>query len=141
MSNSATWFNFVESVDYEFKIAYNQRIIGEFLNGLFETWAEGKTVNEIVTTLREAKIPCAACKKLEELADDPQLHARGMIREIPTKKGGTVKIAGIPVKLSESPGDIVTPAPSLGEHNEEIYGGLLGFDEKERRRLKRKRII
>lgn len=38
LSNSATWFNFVESVDYEFKIAYNQRIIGEFLNFIFKEY-------------------------------------------------------------------------------------------------------
>jgi CoA:oxalate CoA-transferase len=47
----------------------------------------------------------------------------------------------LPIKLSATPGSIDSPAPRLGEHNEEIYGKLLGFDHEKLDRLKKEGII
>ena len=60
--------------------------------------------------------------------EDPQLLSRNMIVEVQDKKAGPVKIAGNPVKMSsiaEKPYRL--PAPEIGEHNHEIYSGLLGL--------------
>jgi CoA:oxalate CoA-transferase len=54
---------------------------------------------------------------------------------------GTLPIPGLPIKLSATPGSIDSPAPRLGEHNEEIYGKLLGFDHEKLDRLKKEGII
>jgi crotonobetainyl-CoA:carnitine CoA-transferase CaiB-like acyl-CoA transferase len=54
---------------------------------------------------------------------------------------GNLPVPGIPMKLSLTPGSINTPSPKLGEHNEEVYGGLLGFNPEKLFNLKREGII
>ncbi|NVM56169.1 MAG: CoA transferase, partial [Candidatus Helarchaeota archaeon] len=77
----------------------------------------------------------------EQVRKDPQLLARNMVEEIQTKKFGTIKVPGILIKLSESPGSIRTPAPDLGEHNREILKDLCGFSDEKIAELKKKGII
>lgn len=57
---------------------------------------------------------------LEEMTVDPQVMARDMIQTVKNKTLGTMKQIGIPIKLSETPGEIHTQAPKLGEHTEEF---------------------
>lgn len=47
----------------------------------------------------------------------------------------------MPIKLSRTPGKAEGPIAGIGEHNEEIYGGLLGFDLSEISRLKESGVI
>jgi crotonobetainyl-CoA:carnitine CoA-transferase CaiB-like acyl-CoA transferase len=54
---------------------------------------------------------------------------------------GEIPVPGIPVKLSLTPGSINIPSPKLGEHNKEVYGGLLGFSSQRLSRLKREGVI
>ena len=55
---------------------------------------------------------------LNDLADDPQMHANGYFTEIPHPQTGTLKYLGCPVGLSETPGEVREPAPELGQHTE-----------------------
>jgi crotonobetainyl-CoA:carnitine CoA-transferase CaiB-like acyl-CoA transferase len=61
---------------------------------------------------------------LDELEHDPQIRARNMIVEVETPTGEKVKQVGISVKLSDTPGSIRSLAPKLGQHTEEVLGGL-----------------
>jgi crotonobetainyl-CoA:carnitine CoA-transferase CaiB-like acyl-CoA transferase len=54
---------------------------------------------------------------------------------------GTIPIPGLPIKLSLTPARIDSPAPRLGEQNEEVYGKLLGISVEQLHRLKEKGII
>jgi formyl-CoA transferase len=54
---------------------------------------------------------------------------------------GEIPMQNATPRLSETPGAVRTAGPSLGEHNDEIYGGLLGLDETERARLRQNKII
>jgi CoA:oxalate CoA-transferase len=54
---------------------------------------------------------------------------------------GKIPVPGIPIKLSLTPGSINTPSPKLGEHNEEVYGDLLGFSSEKLFELKQEGII
>ncbi|MGJ9457824.1 CaiB/BaiF CoA transferase family protein [Oceanobacillus sp. CF4.6] len=56
----------------------------------------------------------------EEMMEDPQVIAREMIKEVEHQTLGKIKQIGIPIKLSETPGEIRTVAPKLGEHTQEI---------------------
>jgi crotonobetainyl-CoA:carnitine CoA-transferase CaiB-like acyl-CoA transferase len=62
---------------------------------------------------------------------DPQVQAREMFVEREHPLYGTLKVTGTPLKLSETPGRIETLAPLPGEHNEEIFMGLLGHSKDE----------
>ncbi|MHA1377148.1 MAG: CaiB/BaiF CoA transferase family protein [Candidatus Helarchaeota archaeon] len=114
---------------------------------IVESWTLTKTVEEVVKTLENAKIPCGPIVPYKEVANHPQIIAREMVKEFeiddPEKKGEkrTIKIPGVIVKLSESPGNVWTLAPSLGEHNQEIYGDILGFETDQIIQLKRNGVI
>ena len=72
----------------------------------------------------EAGVPCEPVVRPEELKDDPQLNAREMLVEVSCAELGKFKIPGVPIKLSDTPGDIECVGPKLGEHTEEILGNF-----------------
>ena len=88
-----------------------------------------KTIDEWMRVLEEAELPCAPINTVEKIINDPQIKARNMIVEIEHPVAGNLKMAGIPVKLSATPGAIERPAPLLGQHTAELMNELLGWDE------------
>ncbi len=106
-------------------------------------WSQNLTTEEALRPLREKKIPCDPVLEAKEVLDDPQLKSRGMIEELMHPSGGNtgVKTAGFPINFSEFPGGYPGPAPSLGQHNDEIYQKLLGFSKGEMEQLKKGGII
>jgi crotonobetainyl-CoA:carnitine CoA-transferase CaiB-like acyl-CoA transferase len=64
-----------------------------------------------------------------------------MIKFVDYPELGKIPVPGIPIKLSLTPGSINTPSPKLGEHNEEVYGDLLGFSSEKLFELKQEGII
>lgn len=82
------------------------------------------TVEEWLTNLREAGVPCGRVNTVSTALNDPQTAARDMIQEIEHKHIGLIKTLGIPVKLSRTPGTIRTAPPMLGEHTEEVLHEL-----------------
>ncbi len=96
-----------------------------------------KVMNEIIGTkpmdewlqiLDDAGIPCAPISTMAEVVTDPQILSRDMIVPVEHPTAGTINVAGVPIKFSETPGAIKTAAPTLGQHTEEILTGLLGWD-------------
>ena len=85
-----------------------------------------KTRAEWGNIISKAGIPCGPVKDIGEVASDPQILHRDMVVEIDHAKTGALKMMGIPVKLSETPGEVKLPPPILGEHTEEILRDLLG---------------
>lgn len=88
-------------------------------------WARARTVAEIVEILAPAGVPVAPVQTIPQAAADPHLWERKMLVETDDRQGGKTFVAGLTVKFSETPG-AVGPIPTAGEHNEEIYCGLLG---------------
>ena len=81
-----------------------------------------------IDRLGEAGVPCGSVRNFEELFADPQVAARNMIAELQHPAIGALRVLGVPVKLSDTPGDIVTPPPRLGEHTDAVLARDLGFD-------------
>ncbi len=77
--------------------------------------------------LEREGIPCGPINTIAEVVQDPQVIAREMIQEVADPLGGLMHMAGIPIKLSETPGAVIGPAPALGQHTEEVLGELLGL--------------
>ena len=95
------------------------------LNKSFAT----KTINEWLGLLEEAGLPCAPINTIDKILADPQVNARDMIVELDHPIAGKLKVPGVPVKLSATPGAVETHAPLLGEHNSEVLKEVLGWDE------------
>ena len=87
--------------------------------------------DEWMRLLVDAAIPCGPVNDMERLFSDPQLLHRDMVAEVehPTIPG--LRLAGIPLKLSETPGRIRRPPPTLGQHTDEILQELLGCSDEE----------
>ena len=113
----------------------------EAANSIIESWTSNHTRDEIVDAMVEAGVPCAKVLTLEEVEEDPQLRSRNMLLELNDPDFGNVKVVGIPFKLSETPSQIRTPAPRLGEHTEEILISLLGYSKEEIAKLRGHGII
>jgi len=80
--------------------------------------------------LTRAGVPCGAVRDVPDALSDPQLVARQMIEAVEHAAAGTLKVLGVPIKLSETPGSVRTAPPTLGQHTAQVLGELgLTLDE------------
>jgi crotonobetainyl-CoA:carnitine CoA-transferase CaiB-like acyl-CoA transferase len=64
---------------------------------------------------------------LHEVFSDPQVRAREMLAQLEHAKVGLMKLVGTPLKLSDTPGELRTPPPLLGQHTETVLMRDLGL--------------
>ena len=83
---------------------------------------------EWVTRLKSAGVPCGAVRDIAEVLEDEHLEAREMIQSIEHSAAGALRVLGVPMKLSATPGAVRTPPPLLGEHTDKVLSGDLGMD-------------
>lgn len=88
-----------------------------------------KTTKEWLELLENAGVPNGPINTVDKVIQDPQVLAREMIVEIEHPVAGKLKMPGVPIKLSDTPGSVRTPAPILGQHTEEILKEVLGYDD------------
>ena len=74
--------------------------------------------------LDAAGVPCTRVNRIDQVVVEDQVTAREMIREIDVPDLGRIKVAGLPIKLSDTPGRIERHPPHLGEHTEEVLRAL-----------------
>jgi crotonobetainyl-CoA:carnitine CoA-transferase CaiB-like acyl-CoA transferase len=101
----------------------------------------GRTTAEWIGALEALKIGCGPINTLEQVFADPQVRARGCVVEMPHASGETVKVIANPVRLSATPPAYRSPPPTLGQHTDEVLGGMLGMAESEIAALKAKGIV
>jgi formyl-CoA transferase len=97
---------------------------------LIEEWTAQHGKWEVLEKLNAHNVPCGPILSTRELIADDSLAANDMIVTVDHPERGEFKTVGCPLKLSDSPVE-VEPSPLLGEHNEEIYGGVLGLPSDE----------
>jgi crotonobetainyl-CoA:carnitine CoA-transferase CaiB-like acyl-CoA transferase len=110
----------------------------EEVNGIIGAWVGERTVAQVVEALGPsgAGVPCSPVFTVDQLLTHPQLLARGMIQRLAHPVLGELVVPGVVPKLSDTPGEIRSYGPELGQHNDEIYGELLGLSADERQRLR-----
>jgi formyl-CoA transferase/CoA:oxalate CoA-transferase len=86
-----------------------------------------KTRAEWHAILLEAGVPNGAVRSVEEVFADPQTIAREMVVTVPHATLGPVRVTGVPVKLSATPGTVRTGPPVLGQHTAAVLAEL-GYD-------------
>ena len=99
--------------------------LSAILNDVFKQ----KTIHEWMEVLETAELPCAPINTVADIVNDPQIKARNMIVELEHPVAGHLKMAGVPVKMSATPGAVERPAPMLGQHTAELLKEILGWDE------------
>jgi formyl-CoA transferase len=126
--------------DERFKGLRNRVRHAKELEALIEAWTSTKTKHEAWKLLAEARVPAGAVLDSSEILADPNLLEREMIVEIDHPMRGKIKMLGSPIKLSDSPVEVVA-APLLGANNEEIYRSLLGLDAQKLEEMKKEKVI
>jgi len=93
-----------------------------------------------IDRLTAAGVPCGSVRNLEELFADPQVHAREMVAQVEHATIGPLRLLGVPVKLSSTPGAVRTPPPRLGEHTDAVMHEL-GYSAGTIADLRRQKVI
>ncbi len=101
----------------------------ELLDILMPVFAR-RTTAEWVDRLLRAGVPAGPISGMSEVMSDPQVGHRGMVVELDHPRAGRIRVNGVPVKFSETPGAVRMPPPVLGEHSEAILRSIgIGGDE------------
>jgi len=108
---------------------------------VIEAWVKERPLDEVISLLSQQGLVCAPVLEYAEIVKNEHIIAREMVTEIEHPLAGKIKIYGVGPKLSKTPGTVRSPAPLLGEHNEEIYLGRLRMSKEEYDRYKTSGII
>jgi crotonobetainyl-CoA:carnitine CoA-transferase CaiB-like acyl-CoA transferase len=135
-ASDAVWRRFCEVIgradltrDPAFATAAARRDRRDAVAAIIQAWTGRRPKAEVVRVLSTAGVPAAPVNTVAEMVADPQVQAREMFVEREHPVYGRLKLTGTPLKLSETPGRVRTLAPMPGEHNEEIFCGLLGHSK------------
>jgi CoA:oxalate CoA-transferase len=130
-SYPALWDRFVEAMNLQHlakeprfatrdQRTVNARALHDILAEIYIT----RPCDYWVDLLVKAGVPAAPVNSVGRMVKDPQVIAREMIVEQDHPTAGKIHVVGVPVKLSETPGGVQTPAPLLGQHTQEVLSGL-----------------
>lgn len=132
--SEAEWRVFCQAIDRvewvedpRFADGYLRMQHRDELDRLITAWTSQRTPYSAMETLQGAGVAAMPVMNLEDQFRDPHLRAREIHLECEHPKVGIEFLHGIPWRLSETPGRIQRPAPLLGEHNQYVFGELLGL--------------
>jgi len=94
-----------------------------------------------LSVIEKAGIPCGPVNSIEQVVRDPQIGFRNMITSVNHPIAGEVKMSGIPIKMSRTPGGVTLPPPTLGQHSTEILKFYLKLTDETIGQLKRSGVI
>jgi crotonobetainyl-CoA:carnitine CoA-transferase CaiB-like acyl-CoA transferase len=126
----------------ELFITMMQRFMNiDALEASVAAWLSEQDLNEIARRGQELHIPVFPVRNIEEVTASDQYRERGFFVTIDHPETGPLTYPGAPFKFSATPWQVRSPAPRLGEHNEQIYGGSLGLNAERLEQLHRKGVI
>ncbi len=148
VTNESLWHRFCEAIGLE-ALESDPRYISvelrvknyDTLRPVLAAHLLRQPVDHWLEVLRAAGVPCGEVRTVSQALEEPQLHARGMILEMEHPKAGRIRLTGFPVKMSATDVLSATPPPTLGQHNREVYCGILGLSEDELAQLQQEEVI
>jgi crotonobetainyl-CoA:carnitine CoA-transferase CaiB-like acyl-CoA transferase len=147
-ASDAVWRRFCEIIgrsdltrDPRFAAAAARRDRRDEVAAIIQGWTEQRSKAAVVRTLSTGGVPAAPVNNVAEMVADPQVQAREMFVELDHPTYGKVKTTGTPLKLSETPGRVRWLAPQPGEHNEDVFVGLLGYSRDDLARWRGEGVI
>ena len=103
----------------------------DHLDGLIAQWTTTIRADDLLEQLHAAGVPCGRIFRAKDMLTDPHFAARESIVKLNHPEFGEFAMQNVFPRLSESPGGVRHVGPTLGEHNQEIYQGLLGLNDDE----------
>ncbi|UCE31201.1 MAG: CoA transferase, partial [Burkholderiales bacterium] len=87
------------------------------------------------------EVPFGVAYSVADIFADPHVAARGDIETVDDPVLGPVRMQGVYPRFGRTPGAVQRGAPQLGEHNDEVYRGLLGLGDADMEALRAERVI
>ena len=97
-------------------------------DGIVADWIRARTLAENMAVFEAAEVTANPVYEIDQLLDDVHVQERGVLVEAPDAEAGSVLMHNIIPRLSDTPGQLRTPAPMLGEHSRSILESL-GWDK------------
>ena len=127
--------------DEQFKDYYARCRNWKILEPLLSQWTMERTKEQIYHTMQAERVAFSPVNTTKDLLGSAQLSARGFFVDISHPDAGKLTYPGTPFKFSRTPSQADIPAPLLGQHNEEILCGRLGYARQEVEEMKREGVI
>jgi len=134
VANQKQWVNFCQVLGFpevasDPKFATMRERIAHYgeLKPMIDRILSKWTRAEVMERMSEVGIPAGPINSVAEIMEDPQVKAREMVYELIHPQYGPLRVLGIPIKLSDTPGSLETAPPHFGEHNREVME-LIGYD-------------
>ena len=148
LGNDTLWSKFCEHVDRQELISDERFQTNadrtENHSELFPILSEimsQRTTDDWIDALGNIGVPCGPINTMDKVVSHPQVQAREMITRVAHQITGDVEVPGVPIKFSETPGNVDAPAPSLGEHTTEILTDVLKMRPDEVEKLRQDSVI
>lgn len=111
------------------------------IQAVMEEFLKDYTMDEAVSLMLSHGIPAGPILNIKQILEDPHVKEREMFVEMDHPTLGRIKVNGCAVKLMDTVPGIRTPAPALGQHNEEIYETMLGISPQDYEALTEKGVV
>ena len=113
----------------------------DMINNTLNKILSSNTCQYWLARLESKRIPCAPVNSLSQALSDEQVLHRNMVIDLKHPDGNKTKGPGNPIKLSRTNDEMFTPAPTLGQHTDEVLTELLGYSEETIAQLKEQGYI
>jgi succinyl-CoA--D-citramalate CoA-transferase len=113
----------------------------EELDSMISGWTKEHTVDEVLEVLKEAGVPASKVFTAQDMVEDPHYAARENVVTVQDPEIGPFPMQNVVPRLIDTPGKVRWTGPTLGQHNDEVYGEVLGLSEEEREALRERGVI
>jgi len=111
------------------------------IDGVIGDWTRTKKCVEVLELMEEFSVPAGLIYRAPEMLEDPHFQAREAIISTPHPDFGELKMQNVAPKLSRTPGSVRSPSPKLGQHNDDVYRGLMGMSAERYAQLQAAKVI
>lgn len=147
-STQSIWLRLCQAMGWE-ELAADPKFIdnparvahSEEINGLVARWIAARSRQEIEEIFNRYEVAYSPVYDIEDIFNDLQYRAREAMVRVPDAELGEAVVQNVVPKFSRTPGSVDHLGPRLGEHNEEIYGGELGYSKEKLSRLREAGVI
>lgn len=143
--DEAEWYRLCDAAgrrdwatDSRFADAAARRTHEDALDGLIAAWTSDQDVHALRDRLQDARVHAGIVNTIRDLFDDPQIAARGVWQTRQHPAIGPQQYRMVSYRLSETPGSVRTAAPTLAQHNGEVFRGWLGMTDDEYTRFEQR---